>query len=149
MENKYYTPEISDIKIGYECEIWFSHAYAKENWEPYVFKYYDEKEDVFYNHDVLIHNIIDNADKIRTPYLTKEQIETEGWKLLGVVKEDTIIAYLKKETIIYTINYKKSILTITKLLRKENMNFLDDQLYKGTCPSINEFRTICKLLNIK
>ncbi len=23
MENKYYTPDIEDIHVGYECEAWF------------------------------------------------------------------------------------------------------------------------------
>ena len=158
-KQKYYTPDISDLKVGYEFEE-FTGTYKDQEDIEKVLDSSLWKKRIIHADDLKtwgadaeseINDIVYSLERnrIRSSCLTKEQIEAEGWKLLGILKENTIIAYLKKETIIYTINYKKSILTITKLLRKENMNFLDDQLYKGTCPSINEFRTICKLLNIK
>src|SRR5688572_6031623 len=30
----YYTPDISDLFVGYECEVWETHAYTPENWRP-------------------------------------------------------------------------------------------------------------------
>ena len=162
---KYYTPEISDIKIGYECEIkdvtFDLNSIIPNNtiikkqkdrthyWIKGTIKEWSDKESTNLLFTSGFYSIMISNNSIRTPYLTKEQIEAEGWKLPGIVKENTIIAYLKKEDIIYIMNYEKSILRITKLLRKENTNLLDEQLYKGTCPSINEFKTICKLLNIK
>ena len=66
----YFVPDIEDIRVGYECEIKPTGS-EELDWMPYVingdtaFKYYKTKGK--------------GATSIRVPYLTKEQIEAEGW----------------------------------------------------------------------
>ena len=69
MENKYFTPNIEDIRVGYECERDFSDTTEIEEWRNTVIEQDHFKS--FYIED------------IRTPYLTKEQIEAEGWVVMN------------------------------------------------------------------
>ena len=138
-EDKYFTPNIEDIRVGYECEylfggengIWtngfgLGSAGFPELWE-----------------------IKANPKILRVPYLTKEQIEAEGWKLPdSMVTSDTNDIWG----------------TITPLIKRTNGNVLYCRqfgtyiklsqygggiLFMGECKDINTFRYICKLLNIK
>ena len=91
---------------------------------------------------------------IRTPYLTKEQIEAEGWKTLEF-KREGLYSYEKAN---YFLVFNEKIRTINIILRDlaivseiswslqtspEHFKFFCE------CKCINTFRTICKLLNIK
>jgi len=67
---------------------------------------------------------------IRIPYLTKEQIEAEGWKLRGSEFSKNI----------YKCNYDETKLIIWEIS--------GDILYKGNCKCINQFKLITKLLKI-
>lgn len=129
-DKKYYTPDIEDIRVGYECE-----TYA-----------------TFFNVDMNIQRqewtklqLIPNAvksiiskdvpiDKVRTPYLTKEQIEAEGWEDVSTDQPQFSKApyrlYLQKDRRIWI------------------RDMFDNDFYHGKCPSINELRYITKLLNI-
>lgn len=76
--NKYYTPKITDIRIGYECEVNWSRGYSEE-FEPLNTSLkaeegvYDPKlDDIVIAHD-------DGYAEFRTKYLSKEDIESEGW----------------------------------------------------------------------
>lgn len=147
--NKYYTPAIEDIHVGYECEILngYNEWYSIKIELGHIFNDF-----LFYTRDVS-----KELSKIfRTPYLTKEQIEAEGFSRIGglidplgtqnytkgsVFKEDLSTGFFE-----YT-EYSK-ILKIT-LRTLDNDVMMDMIKYNGYCPSINEFRTICKLLNIK
>ena len=67
MENKYFTPDIEDICVGYEYEqlinqVWTKEVFAKGSYLPE-------------NIDLLnwIHSCV-LSKKIRVPYLTKEHI---------------------------------------------------------------------------
>ena len=68
-EMSYYTPTIEELHIGYQCEI----TYAKDligTRDEYFFKYVVEPQ--YFNEGDYV--------AVRTPFLTKEQIEAEGWK---------------------------------------------------------------------
>lgn len=65
MENNYYTPQIEDIRIGYECQ----STIDNKNWYDFKFRKFD--------FGTLSIELLNNI--YRTPYLTKEQIEAEGW----------------------------------------------------------------------
>lgn len=146
---KYYTPDIEDIRVGYEYEV-----YSEGLWE-------DSVEDFlgWYEYKFSIGNCFRDIDDIktlmknryiRTAYLTKEQIEAEGWR-----KESTIIGNTPLE---FVDDYHKSFedgfysFSINHLHYSTiyiwDVNDGTRTLYRGKCPSINEFRTIVKLLNI-
>jgi hypothetical protein len=139
-ENKYYIPNITDLRVGYECEWIKDHnkecsddnrvkivfgpkllaavLFSPMNWER-------EETD----------NLVPNLMSYKTPYLTKEQIEAEGW-----VIDDS--GFLTKGKWYLDDNYEPN----TRRISIQNEE--SDGSYVGNCPSINEFRTICKLLNI-
>lgn len=123
MENKYFTPDIEDIHAGYECEL-----LIYDKWEPNIVKPYTALESV-------VRCIKDQI--IRVPYLTKEQIEAEGW-------EEHSSNFFKKDLIMLQIDLEE----YNILIRKGSW-FPEETLFKGNCKDINTFRKIIKLLNIK
>ena len=141
MENKYFTPDIEDICVGYEYEqlinqVWTKEVFAKGSYLPE-------------NIDLLnwIHSCV-LSKKIRVPYLTKEQIETEGWKE-NVLNdnEKALLLFLKNG---YELRmYKNYICRFSILIVGAGIipNW-DKVLFEGKCKDINTFRKICKLLEI-
>lgn len=138
-ELKYYTPDIEDIRIGYECEVNNAKGY-KKTFEPLCIGY---KIDGGYEDEIgeIIAMIDDGYGEVRTPYLTKEQIEAEGWNIS--VGKDYRVTLFRKDIYILGYNWENKMLKVTTF-EKESQT-----LYNGSCSSINEFRYICKLLNIK
>lgn len=136
-KEKYFVPEISDLRIGYECEadISFYTNAPKPTWNKNIFT--GVGQEIIKYHAWGMY---------RTKYLTKAQIESEGWKFngTGVIGADNkeIEVYNQKN---YGLRkYKNEFITIAQF--KENQ--LMDILYKGSCKSINELRQIQKLLEI-
>ena len=143
--NEYFTPDIEDIRVGYECEI----QDYKERWECTK-----AKDDMWGDFAALI-----DSNKIRVPYLTKEQIEAAGWKLsfdfstLGpahsmdfekgdVWKDAGRGAFL-------SWNPHSNIIKITTSDTGYNQDGPNHSVkFKGECKDINTFRYICKLLGI-
>ncbi len=134
MENKYFTPDIEDFYIGYEYERFVPRANATEEecWEKLVMSV-----------NYLSLDDIDNEimeKEIRVPYLTKEQIEAEGWKFdynLG-----DFDYYIK------TVNDKEEYELEFCYKERININIWKRTLYHGECKDINTFRKIIKLLGI-
>lgn len=152
MNNKYYVPEISDIHVGYECEINPSPKLNPYNWNKHIVA----GNRVFMSDDFYrIHEWVSHYETLetymRTSYLTREQIEAEGWK--RIEQSETESAYYRKEgnyntyfvlrQIIHQLGDKHKI--IIKVVMPPNERLT---LFSGLCPSINEFRTIMKYLNI-
>jgi hypothetical protein len=144
MESKYFTPDKEEIHIGYECEYCNNYGFeafnqGEEEWIPIKIKL--QEEDGAYTseiEDILI-GMDDGYQPIRVAYLTKEQIEAEGWK-----ESDTEGFFDKvddpKDR--WYINWYSSTHCLTI---GDNENEVD---YTGPCKDINTFRTICKLLKI-
>jgi hypothetical protein len=132
MENKYFTPDIEDIHVGYECEI----LNNKEKWNkinmPSIFipKCVNK---------VTERNGWLETNKLRVPYLTKEQIEAEGWELSS---EDKYLQFVKPN---YSISYVEKLHLLIVIALEEKQS---DVKYSGTCKDINTFRKITKLLGI-
>ena len=133
--NKYFTPDIEDICIGYELEV---HYNFKLNgiFHKKIINSFEELAD--------IHSRMSGDCVIRVSYLTKEQIETEGWEkmnapIMSIGHGFLYIPFLKKNCRL-DYNYTTNILNIKK----------DDvtNLYYGECKDINTFRKIIKLLGI-
>ena len=126
----YFVPDIEDIRVGYECEIKPTGS-EELDWMPYVingdtaFKYYKTKGK--------------GATSIRVPYLTKEQIEAEGWVFDKIYLGD--------------VYYKRLGYSMCHFLSQKRISITressDTKWYMGECKDINTFRYICKLLNIK
>ena len=126
MENKYFTPDIEDLHIGYECEL-----KETDSWNITVL---DEDHVVGIIYLKQRHNY-----DVRVPYLTKEQIEAEGWELLS---EDKYLQFIKPG---YSISYVEKLhLLIVIVLEEKQSNVR----YSGKCKDINTFRKISKLLGI-
>lgn len=148
MENKYFTPDIEDIRVGYECE-WYS---KKEGWQSYTISNLDEFEQL-------------DLDRMRVPYLTKEQIEAKGWKpveskIYPKDAKDTCTFLFEKDNFIVTFySEERTVFFFAKDLTKLDWMCITPRKKWGhglyemfivtlPCKSINEFRYICKLLNI-
>jgi len=148
MENKYYTPSIEDLHVGYECE-WNTHADPTQidqftTWTHHVFT-------VESLENYGIECMKKNMKHFRTPYLTKEQIEAEGWKIKTYDIHKAFDFVFKKENY-FGIRLKTGKLDIhmADVIKDEYLERTShSRLYYGECKSINELRIICKLLNIK
>jgi hypothetical protein len=151
MENKeqYYTPQLEDFYVGYECEVNWNRGYSTE-FTPFVFKlgniphgYTREYGDALIAYD-------DGYAKFRTPYLTKEQIEAESWVCNGIDKFYTDCEVFQLNTIDEHNNYLNYFMKVSfkdRWIQIEEMG--SDSLFQGEIKSINEFRKIIKWIGIK
>ena len=142
MENKYFTPDIEDFCIGYECEIRTPTRWKSGKF-PEILELNSELDE--FGKDSLMkaaHAIL------RVPYLTKEQIEAEGWKENVLNNnEKALLLFLKNG---YELRmYKNYICRFSILIVGAGIipNW-DKVLFEGKCKDINTFRKICKLLEI-
>jgi len=145
MRDKYFTPQIEDIRVGYECEL----KYLNGGWTKFIIK------DTWVGRDgegdlMEVYGAIEgtNPIPIRVPYLTKEQIEADGWDLLEDYIRDIHWYKFQKvpkvgNPVILHYNDQNWILLHQTALRNE----LTPQ-YSGECKDVNTFRYICKLLGI-
>jgi hypothetical protein len=141
MENKYYTPEISDLRIGYECEANVKlYGSVQDDWKPIILK--GVGQEIVYYHSLGVY---------RTPFLTKEQIEKEGWDYKGKTMDiwfekegsfemNSWTAY--KAKLQYGLQDKRLRIFVVDIDKTEY------DCFRGFCKSINEFRTITKWLGI-
>lgn len=173
MENKYFTPSLEDLRVGYECEkikmdfsrhidLFLPEGSTREDYEKawdkffcsdkfesekFVLQRMDLDPYIRYNGGYSGNRGIKTSGSLRTPYLTKEQIEAEGWEIT--------LRELKPEP------YKVDWINATKgeykiwinLALHQSMHLGVDKdksgiLFRGQCKDINTFRYICKLLNI-
>lgn len=144
-EDKYFIPDIEDIRTGYECEL-----YVEDSWQEATLiditklglkfnSFNKKKEWIFTNVDGTV---------IKTPYLTKEQIEAEGWQVI----DDKNPAKFKHPVevdvqVIYDFENHYLWITIPAEIVKEKIKYRANK-YAGYCKSINEFRYISKLLQL-
>lgn len=143
MENKYYQPTIKDLYIGYECE-----------WQ--VDPSLEDKSE--YKSEIITRKGLEmymtgkaGVQYLRVPYLTKEQIEKEGFESICISPKHLVANWYKKG-LIRLKYFPMTSYNIDGYLEIHSVGadeFDFPTLYNGTCKCINEFRTICKLLNIK
>lgn len=142
MQNeKYFSIQIEDIRIGYECEVY------RTGWKSFVF-----------TKDTIAREFIGSGDCFRVPYLTKEKIEAEGWKSIDLSKEFAyragIVSYrhafVKGNYFLVLDTRKYHIEIIAADVTK--IDFLPEfpETFRVTipCKDINTFRFICRLLSI-
>jgi len=138
MSQQYYTPNIEDIRVGYECEAMQSNIISNPEWKKITINSEGFRDLLMY-HDP----ITDYSKIFRTPYLTKEQIEAEGWEF-GEFQYG-LRFYAKKNNIILGT---RALFYEARWLEVFREGIPLTHLFSGQCKSINEFRYICKLLNI-
>lgn len=136
MENKYYTPNIEDFHVGYECEI-----RQADKWEFYRVPYNECLSDL-------------QGDGYRTPYLTQDQLINKEWRTWNGAgafeKTNPKFFFSKREENLFN---KKGFILINAMYDFSNHDLVIDKeqerIFIGKCKSINEFRQIIKFLNIK
>ncbi len=136
---RYFAPEPEDIHIGYECELRVFYLDIPPRWVAHKLK-----------------STIFNPLNIRVPYLTKEQIEAEGWKFKG----KSVDLWWEKEGSFDIGSWTSYKIVIHYGMKGHIGNqdcrlyiYAEDQgtehhLFEGECKDINTFRYICKLINI-
>jgi hypothetical protein len=140
MENKYFTPDIEDICIGYELEMNWNRAY-EEKWVPVKISIQDEE--FVYTDEIsdIINALDDGMSEARVPYLTKEQIEAEGWKL-DSSPDSNEMHFIKK------IKKSRHYLEFYPNTKEVIINKINTESLPFKCKDINTFRKIIKLLEI-
>lgn len=164
-QNKYYTPSIEELHVGYECELslqsstgWYMFDFSGETPTEFIpfpdgpFRHWSkvpiiEKEDLFNNGreiQVFIDALKDN--RVRTKYLDQSDIESCGWEYDGNDTDGWNKYYLFTGDTSWYLHhgYNNEILIIKYENHKSKGTF-----YNGECKSINELRKIMKWLNIK
>jgi hypothetical protein len=135
MENKYFTPDIEDIHIGYELEVNYNFK-LNDIFHKKIIDSFEELSD--------IHSRMPGDCVIRVPYLTKEQIEAEGWEryhMDGTYIKDNHILNFDFATGLNRLNIHKKPETGKNVTSH-------DMLFNSKCKCINDFRKIIKLLGI-
>lgn len=137
MDNKYFTPDIEDVRIGYECE-WQSRPPDENSWGKVTFKSgYSLPDEI-------------SIKYYRVPYLTKEQIAREGFTILKKSDNNYIYAELKRGHI-YDVELRYDMahttLAVYNIFDKTHEHLKLPAFY-GECKDINTFRYVCKLLGI-
>jgi hypothetical protein len=156
-KNKYFTPDIEDIHIGYECEILYPHNMIE----------YNEKlnENLWEKHKFELRESLSEGDSMsfdymyRTLYLTNQQLENEGWKYYQnipdmVVSEGYVEYYKDVEwfKVVISISETSHYLDVQKVFQNvqigDELQEFRNTIYNGHCKDINTFRKIIKLLGI-
>ena len=157
MENKYFIPNIEDLHIGYDCEIYNQYSSklikkvgwhsVKVNCSPEMSKYVG----------ILQCKKLIKTQHIRVPYLTKEQIEAEGWEYVkNTNKVDVDICHIFNKNN-YMLGWFPLINKIVLLVRDPSkafdkngvlVEYNNTERYTGQCKDINTFKKLTKLLEI-
>jgi len=142
MEKEYYTPEISELFVGYECQI-IQIGNPKEVWLESLI----DNTSKFIRYDYLIKN-----KALRTKYLDKQDIIDLGWNYgNGVTKTLFPMFKIDDKTTLFIHLFKGSI-KITKCHSYDD-NFIQEvsfeTIFDGVCKSKNELSKLMKdYLNI-
>jgi len=154
MENKYFTPDIEDICIGYELEMNWNRAY-EEKWVTIKISIQDEEFAYTDEISEIINALDDGMSEARVPYLTKEQIEGEGWiSFITEYKGETNLENMNyiffNEKVNYMLGWYFNTNQIALLVRDPSLvkDYYTEPTFRGECKDINTFRKIIKLLGI-
>ena len=166
-EQKYFTPNVEDFHKGYEYEILELH---RENYHVgfnnIISKWIPKKWD---SSQIRLNKLACKitSKEIRVPYLTKKQIENEGWALQEEFSNVYSIGFIKNLTysgsnsvmfLLYNFASKWLLISIQSTIdniysirytdEKTNTNIGGNTLYAGKCKDINTLRYITKLLEV-
>lgn len=149
-QNKYYTPDISELHVGY-CN--YQVCYKKDIWTDAVPIVDGTQIDNVI--DLLTGRVgFDSGAHVRTKYLDRSDIESCGWEHVGTMRDGGTTTYQINNKYILDYYGTNQILKETERYREITIKELaENHLFKHIvtvkCKSINELRTIMKWLNIK
>lgn len=154
MDNKYFIPDITEIRVGYEGEINWNLGYENK----YIpFKVKIQNEDFAYTDEIsnIINAVDDGYAEVRTPYLTKEQIEAEGWtSFISVYNNEVSLENMHyifvNEKSNYMLGWYFNTNQLAILVKDPSLvkDYYTSPTFRGECKDINTLRLICKLLGI-
>jgi hypothetical protein len=139
-DNKYYTPEVGELRVGYQCEILDDWDNGNNPvYKPHVFKFEHGWIEI-------PERIVEN---IRTPYLTREDVESLGWSQNWKETDTYEGCYILTTAPvcegapdeIWELWHYDKVVSIS--------NELSNRCYDGECKSINELRLLMRWLQIK
>lgn len=148
--SKYYTPDIEDLFVGYECEMQWSCGYDP-TWTPYTIRVTDEEGaygEIGFTFDMLD----DGASAVRTKYLSQEDIEGLGWEYdEDSIRQLPLLRFVKYESgrVCNALWLDEDEHTIDIIENNFNGGGGYFTIFKGECKSINELRKIMKMIGIK
>jgi hypothetical protein len=140
-DNKYFIPEVEDLRVGYECEINSGLLPGlSEGWNPTSLK----------SIGAISYYLNYGNNMIRVPHLTKEQIEAEGWKIEQEYRSGELIFMKGTKDDGYELLFggTNSIIVITKVWSAHGDTYLRDKIFRGSCRDINDLRYVSRLLEI-
>ncbi len=140
----YYTPTIDELFIGYVCDAESSWGYQHGTWPEVLMT--DTVRGMNIQRDP-INGVINGSRWLRTEYLTRKQIEEEGWKKSGGLSDGGSLLFDLYEKYVLTAFHPVNKRRISIQVIQEDLKL--KVLFDGECKSVNEFRLILKLLNIK
>lgn len=145
---EYYKPDLEDIRVGYECRAVNTYFLPSEWGEEKTLGPLKamSREDIAYS--------FKSSWNFRTPYLTREQIETEGWthiggQLMSSGRQDFTKTHTYYDGVVRNTELKFYSQEHRIEISYDCGEYHNCVIFEGSCPSINEFRYICKLLNFK
>jgi len=146
---EYYKPKPEDLRLGYECEV-----YYPSGWYKYLVEDLQCGSDGSSLIGDLNWYIEEGLYEVRTPFLTKEQIEGEGWKHTGNYRDGGSKGFEKGNYYLFFTGDNSLYREVFGTKRNfSKIEILEDKkfktLFEGVIKSINELRTIQKLLKIK
>jgi hypothetical protein len=159
-QNKYYTPDISELYVGYECEIGTSWGFSKGKF-PEVLTYDTLTGFAIQKATDLID--VFRAGSLRTKYLDQSDIESLGWEncrkltdWFGKNDKPNQVGF-DMQNMMLGYDYDSHILAITvkdPTKSEDGKTEVYDypknvKWFRGECKSINELRKIMEWLNIK
>lgn len=138
MENKYYTPEVSDFHKGFEFEVRIS---GTDIWVPITLNFpssiWGFVSTKYKKDGELIEERIE-PDVVRVPYLTKEQIEAEGWE--KAMERDYFTKIVNGDE--FQLSYQWD--NHWGIIFDYDANYV----FRGFIKSINEFRKLMEMIAV-
>lgn len=149
MENKYYTPDIEEFYVGFECEYyndyskqWYNHIMDKDDW--YVDEYGEYNES----------NPLKNIDNLRIKCLDSEDIESLGFKKSyapSYITDEIIELYsIGNEEDWYNLEFQDNNIIITKchIYNEVTGNWNQDCIFMGVVKNKSELKKLLTQLGI-
>lgn len=147
MENKYYTPEIEELHVGFECELKNSSHPINFEWEHFKIIGVDDAEISgrvmdwsFYDTNTAI-----KEKSIRVKYLDRDDIEELGFEYTGESPNNpNTLYYFGKHSIIHNKINNRCVITMWD----ENRT-ADYTAFVGTIKNKSELKKLMVQLGIK
>lgn len=141
MSNKYYTPDISELYIGFECEIYtpfFDDGCPEpDNYNPWSKEILCER---FFRHSFPLDTLM--VENIRVKYLDKSDIEECGFR---PIDHDVYELTIGKQYIMLINSIEDNI-----HLSRSDIKDKDDYtvLFNGNCTNKSKLKQILTMINI-